>query len=116
MSACEDARMGHLIYAATTEYAIEDRALAHLKAAVGVKLRLHETFFVSWSFTPEQGSGRVSLWCGPSIPMIFRFSGSRPVELNPVWVEVLTELGNSSRGIQLLTEHEAERYHAAHHG
>ncbi len=107
--------MGHLIYAATMEYAVEDRALAHLKAAVGMKLRLQECFFVSWSFTPEQGSGRVSLWCAPSIPLVFRFSGSRPVELNPVWIEVLTELSNTPRGMQLLTEKEAERYHAAHH-
>ena len=107
--------MGHLIYAATTEYAIEDRTLAHLKAAVGIKLRLHESFFISWSFTPEQGSGRVSLWVGPTIPLIFQFSGSRPIELNPVWVETLTDLSNTPRGIQLLTEKEAEQYYAAHH-
>lgn len=108
--------MGHLIYAATTEYAVEDRPLAHLKAAVGVKLRLHESFFISWTLPTEQGSGRVSLWCAPSIPLIFKFSGSRPVELNPLWVDVLTDLGNTPRGIQLLTESEAERYHASHRG
>ena len=106
--------MGHLIYAGTAEYAIEDRALAHLKAAVGMKLRLQESFFVSWSFTPEQGSGRVSLWCAPAIPLIFKFSGSRPIELNPVWVEVLTELSHTPRGIQVMSENEAERYYAAH--
>lgn len=105
--------MGHLIYAATAEYTIEDRALAHLKAVVGMKLRLRESFMLNWSIAPEQGSGRVSLWCDPAIPMVFRFSGSRPIELNPVWVEALTDLSNTARGIQLLTEKEAERYLAA---
>ncbi|MBP1326154.1 hypothetical protein JOF28_001386 [Leucobacter exalbidus] len=106
--------MGHLIYAATTEYPIEDRALAHLKAAVGMKLRLQESFFINWSLTHEEGSGRISLWCAPSIPLIFKFSGSRPIELNQVWVEVLTDLANTPRGLQIITEKDAERYHSTH--
>lgn len=102
--------MGHLIYAATAEYPIEDRALAHLKAATGVKLRKTEGFFVSLTIPPEQGSGRISLWCSPFIPLVFRFSGSRPIELNPVWVEAYVALSHTPRGIQLISEREAEQF------
>ncbi|WP_427870358.1 hypothetical protein [Leucobacter luti] len=102
--------MGYLIYGAGAEYEIEDRALAHLKIAVGQKLRRQESFFVSWTNTLEQGSGRVSLWVSPSIPLIFRFAGSRAPELNPIWLGVLRDLAHTPRGMVLLTESEAEKY------
>lgn len=102
--------MGYLIYGAGAEYEIEDRALAHLKIAVGQKLRRQESFFVSWSNTLEQGSGRISLWVSPSIPLIFRFAGSRAPELNPIWLGVLRDLAHTPRGMVLLTESEAEAY------
>lgn len=104
--------MGHLVYAASVEYPVEDRALAHLKVAVAMKLRRQESFFLSWTNPVERGSGRVSLWLSPSIPLIFKFSGSRTPELNETWIDVLGELSNTPRGLILITEKEAETYAA----
>ncbi|WP_306455236.1 DUF7882 family protein [Leucobacter celer] len=110
----DDEGMGHLVYAASVEYPVEDRALAHLKVAIGMKLRRQESFFLSWTNPVERGSGRVSLWLSPSIPLIFRFSGSRAPELNETWIEVLGELSHTPRGLILITEKEAEAYAAQH--
>lgn len=102
--------MGYLIYGSGTEYEIEDRALAHLKVTVGLKLRRQESFFVNWSNPVEKGSGRVSLWISPNIPLAFRFSGSRAPELNAVWLDVLRDLAYTPRGLVLVSESEAEAY------
>lgn len=104
--------MGYLNYAASTEYEIEDRTLAHLKVAVGLKLRRQESFFLSWSNPVERGSGRISLWLSPDIPLIFRFAGSRSPELNETWLSVLAQLSHTPRGLVLISETEAEA-HAA---
>ncbi|GAA2177496.1 hypothetical protein GCM10009847_03590 [Leucobacter tardus] len=104
--------MGHLIYGSGIEYDIEDRTLAHAKVAIGMKLRRGEAFFVSWPNPVSRGSGRVSIWLSPNIPLVFRFAGSRVPELNQTWVNVLHDLSNTSRGLVLLSEKEAEAYAA----
>lgn len=102
--------MGYLTYAGSSEYEFEDRSLAHLKVAVGMKLRRQESFFLSWSNSVERGSGRLSLWVSPSIPLAFRFSGSRSPDINPVWLEVLSELSHTPRGLIMISENEAEKH------
>lgn len=102
--------MGFLIYAGKSEYEFEDRVLAHLKVAVGMKLRRQESFFLSWSNPVEHGSGRLSLWVSPGIPLVFRFSGSRAPELNPAWLEVLNDLSHTPRGLIMISENEAENH------
>lgn len=101
--------MGHLAYAGIAEYEFDDRTLAHLKAAIGLKLRRQESFFISWSIPTDLGSGRNSLWVSPNIPLVFRFSGSRAPELNRVWLDVLNLLSHTPRGLVLVTEAEAEK-------
>ncbi|MBD8466760.1 hypothetical protein IFU30_10820 [Plantibacter sp. CFBP 8798] len=102
--------MGMLIYGSGDEYEIEDRALAHLKAVIGAKLRRQESFFLSWANDSEHGSGRRSLWLSPSIPLQFRFFGSRPPELNRAWLEVLSDSSHTPRGLQLIPESDVEGY------
>ncbi|HXH35511.1 MAG TPA: hypothetical protein VNJ54_14085 [Plantibacter sp.] len=102
--------MGLLIYASGDEYEIEDRALAHLKAVIGSKLRRQESFFLSWANDAEHGSGRRSVWLSPSIPLQFRFFGSRAPELNRAWIEVLSDTAHTPRGLQLIPESEIEGY------
>lgn len=104
--------MGYIIYGAGAEYEIEDRTLAHLKVAVGLKFRQGESFYVSWINPVEKGSGRVSLWASPNIPLIFRFSGSRSPELNPVWLNVMLETSRSPRGMAVVPEQDALAYAA----
>ncbi len=107
--------MGHLAYAGIAEYEFDDRALAHLKVAVGMKLRRQESFFISWSNPADLGSGRFSLWVSPSTPLAFRFAGSRTPELNRVWIDVLSMLSHTPRGLIMISESEAE-LHAKEHG
>ena len=102
--------MGYLTYAGSQEYEFEDRTLTHLKVAISMKLRRQESFLLNWSNSAKQGSGRMSLWLSPSIPLMFRFVGSRSPELNEQWVSVLHELSNTPRGMVVITEEEAERY------
>ncbi|CAG7612133.1 hypothetical protein ACFPZL_07245 [Leucobacter soli] len=102
--------MGFLNYAGVQEYEFEDRTLAHLKAAITMKLRRQESFLMSWTNPPEKGSGRASIWLSPSIPIVFRFSGSRSPQLNETWLTALNELSNSQRGLIVLSEQEAEHY------
>ncbi|GAA2171178.1 hypothetical protein GCM10009846_04150 [Agrococcus versicolor] len=101
--------MGHLTYAGSTQYEIEDRMLAHVKAVVAAKLRRQESFLLSWAVDANAGSGRVSIWMSPSIPLEFRFAGSRVPQLNGVWLEALMEMANSTRGLVLVSEQEAEQ-------
>ncbi len=98
-----------------TDFEFEERVLAHLKAAIGAKLRRHESFFVNWSRPLAEGSGRMSLWISPFIPLSFRFLGSRPPELNPRWLRALAQLAYSPRRLVVLSEAEAESYAKAHH-
>lgn len=102
--------VGYLIYGTGAEFEVEDRTLSHLKVAVSLKLHGGESFFVSWVNPVEKGSGRISLLVSPHIPLIFRFSGSRPPEINPQWINVLIEMANSPRGLVLISEREAEAY------
>lgn len=97
--------MGYLTYGGSQEYEFEDRTLAHLKVAISMKLRRQESFLFSWHNPPERGGGRTSIWLNPSIPLTFRFSGSRPPQLNKEWLEALCELSNTAQGLTLLPEH-----------
>jgi hypothetical protein len=107
---CISWSVGYLIYGPGAEYEIADRELAHLKIAIVAKLRLQESFLLNWSLSPSDGSGRVSLWLSPAIPLQFRFSGSKPPELNRNWLQALAHSAHGSRGMVLMAETEAESY------
>lgn len=102
--------MGFLNYGGAQEFEFEDRTLAHLKVAITIKLRRQETFLMSWVNPPERGGGRVSIWLTPNIPLAFRFAGSRPPQLNKVWLAVLNDLSNTPRGLVVVSEDEAEKH------
>ena len=99
--------MGELIYGAGTAYHLDDRTLAHLKVAVGVRLRRKESFYVIWTNPASLGSGRVCIWVSASIPIQFHFSGSRPPELNRQWLAALDASAVNENGMQVMTESEA---------
>ncbi|WP_200329864.1 hypothetical protein [Leucobacter sp. L43] len=101
--------MGFLIHG-KSEYEFEDRLLAHLKTVIGQKLKKQECFFLSWTKTPEEGSGRVSVWLSPYIAVGFRFSGSRPPELNVAWVRTMNALSHTPRGLVVISEDDAIAY------
>lgn len=101
--------MGFLVYGGTQEYEFDDRTLAHLKVAITMKLRQQESFLMSWANPPERGSGRVSIWLSPAIPLAFRFAGSRSPTLSRIWLDVLADLSNTPRGLIVVSEDEARK-------
>lgn len=108
--------MGELIYGAETSYTMEDRTLSHVKVAAGAKLRRQESFYLSWVIPSSSGSGRVSLWLSPAIPLQFHFLGNTPPKLNPLWIRALEMTAVSDRGMVVIPEAEAEAYIREHPG
>lgn len=101
--------MGSIRYG-EAEYEFEDRALAHVKAAVSTKLRRKESCFLNWTRAPREGGGRVTLWISPDTPLIFRFSASVPPELNQTWVRVLLHFAGTPQGMRIVSEQDAEDF------
>jgi hypothetical protein len=96
--------VGYLMYDGSTQIAFEDRVLAHVEFLVVSKLRRKESFALSWRESAENGDGRTSIWIDPSIPLRFRYSGSRPPALDRDWVERLAAAASSSNGLILVDE------------
>lgn len=101
--------MGYLHYGGAQEYEFEDRTLAHLKVVITTKLRRQESFLMSWVNPSEKGGGRISIWLSPSIPLAFRFAGSRAPSLNKEWLDALNELSHTPRGLVVFPENDALR-------
>jgi hypothetical protein len=96
--------MGYMMYDSSTQISFEDRVLAHLEVVIVSKLRRKESFALSWRETPENGDGRTTVWIDPSIPLRFRFSGSRPPALDRDWIERLAVAAASSTGLVAVDE------------
>jgi hypothetical protein len=97
--------MGTLYYGDSgTPIGIEDRALAHLKAAVTSKLRRGESFTLSWRHADEQSRGRSTIWLHPAIPLRFVFDEPERPQLNRKWIEELMRSASSTGGIDLVPE------------
>lgn len=101
--------MGYLLHGAL-EYEFEDRLLAHLKTVIGQKLKKHEGFYVSWTKSVQEGGGRMALWVSTATQLGFRFSGSRPPELNMLWITVMLATSHGNRGVLVIPEAEAESF------
>jgi hypothetical protein len=82
----------------------EDRLLAHLQIVIVNKLRRRESFAMSWRDAPEAGDGRSAIWLDPSIPIYFKFDGSRVPAINREWVERLADSAASSHGLVVTGE------------
>lgn len=101
--------MGKILYGDSgIEVFFDDRAMAHLQMVIAAKLRRGESFFFSWNDDPSVGDGRSSIWLDSSIPLYFRYSGSRPVSINREWLENLTLSAHSAQGLQFTREPNGE--------
>jgi len=97
--------VGSLIYGSSSiEIQFEDRVLAHLQIVMSAKLRRRESFFFSWFDTPEVGDGRSAIWVDSSIPIYFRYNGSRQPALNKSWLEEMAIAAGSNQGLFLSEE------------
>ncbi|WP_426625323.1 ATP-dependent DNA ligase [Leifsonia sp. McL0607] len=95
--------MGSLVYDSSV-IEFDDRVLAHLQVVIVNKLRRRESFAMSWRDCPEVGDGRSTIWLDPSIPLYFKFEGSRVPAINRDWIERLAESANSSTGLIVFDE------------
>jgi hypothetical protein len=101
--------MGALIYDGSV-IDFDDRLLAHLEIVIVNKLRRREGFAMSWRDAAEAGDGRSTIWLDPSIPLYFKFSGSRSPAIDREWIERLAESAASSTGLIVCAENgEPER-------
>jgi len=97
--------MGKLVYGGLGVVVdCDDRFLAHAQLVIEQKLRRHETFLFSWPDDASVGSGRSTLFLHNAISLAFRYTDSRRVEINHVWLRLLTESANSASGLLYLPE------------
>jgi hypothetical protein len=97
--------MGKLLYSSDSiEIGFDDRALAHIQLVISSKLRRGEKFFFSWQDNISVGSGRSSIWVEQSIPLYFKFAGSRPVAINRDWLDAMMATANSNAGLAFIPE------------
>jgi len=99
--------MGKFIYAGDFTVDFDDRLLAHLQIVIASKLRRGESFNFSWRDDPDMGDGRTILWLHPSVPLIYKFFGSRPPVINRAWIEALSQSANTPAGLRIVPEPEA---------
>lgn len=83
---------------------VEDRALAHLKVVITMKLRRGESLMVSWPHAEDQRQGRSSIWLNPAVPLRFVFAGAEPPELSRQYLAELANSANAAGGIHLIAE------------
>lgn len=96
--------MGTLTYDVVSKVDFEDRALAHLQIVIATKLRRGESFNFSWAKDASDGSGRVTIWMHPAIPLVYEFHGSKPPTINRRWIELLMQEANTTLGLRLVPE------------
>lgn len=106
--------MGQLVYAASTPFDFDDRLLSHVKIVVGAKLRRKESFYLSWTVPSAKGSGRITVWLSPSIPLQFRFRNNAPGDINRVWIRALELSALGDSGVVIIEEDGAEEYVRRH--
>jgi len=96
--------VGTLSYDVVLSADFDDRILAHLQVVIGAKLRRGESFFFSWKEDNRIGDGRTSIWLQPTIPLSFKYVGSRTPSINRLWIEALMTAANSANGLHILPE------------
>jgi hypothetical protein len=103
--------MGKLFYGQLISAEFEDRLLAHLEIVMAGKLRRGEGFLFSWKEEAAGASaGRTTIWVHPSLPLVYKYAGSRAPTINRAWIEVLSQSASSAGGLRVLPE-PADRHH-----
>lgn len=94
--------MGTLHYGSpATEFAIDDRTLAHLELVILAKFRRRES--MALALTDEETQRRQVIWLSTSSTLRFEYEAAMP-EINKVWLQELVDAANSPGGLRLLPE------------
>lgn len=96
--------MGALVYGPEAlRFEFDDELLAHLQAVLTAKLKRDEPFFLTWSLPRVQGSGRVSLWIHPAVPIMVEFRRSGRMQLDAQLLQSLSLGAASATGLDIST-------------
>ena len=95
--------MGSLTYDGTI-IQFDDRVLTHLQIIIVQKLTRGESFLMSWKDGSTVGDGRGAIWLAPTIPLYFKFLGSRVPNINQEWLMELGKSAESSTGLIVTDE------------
>jgi hypothetical protein len=82
----------------------DDRVLAHLQIVMVQKLRRGESFLMSWRDSLNSGDGRAAIWVSPTIPLYFKFLGSKVPTIDKDWLHELGKSAESSTGLIVTNE------------
>ncbi|MBX0299015.1 ATP-dependent DNA ligase [Cryobacterium sp. 1639] len=93
--------MGRLIYASGLTVLLDDDTLAHLQAVIGAKLRLQQSFHLSWGDPDNAGGCRSTIWVTPSTSLLFRYRSARAPVLDRDRIDTLFAQANSPGGLVL---------------
>lgn len=77
----------------------EDRLLSHLQIVIVQRFRRNEPIIVSWLDALSVGDGRSSMWMTPTLPVYFKFAGSRVPAIDEKWLKQLSDSAASSTGL-----------------
>lgn len=91
-----------ILYYANHEFEFDDVVLAHIQVVITQKLRKREAFFLNWRRSVNVGSGRMSVWISPEVPVSFSGSALRQKDLNQEWIDAMTDASNTTSGIDVL--------------
>lgn len=111
--------MGSITYDGTIIH-FDDRLLTHLQIVIIHKFTKQQSFLMSWKDSDAVGDGRSSVWLAPTIPLYFKFLGSRVPAINDHWLLTLGQSAESSTGLIVTAEDgslaEASETHGHHPG
>jgi hypothetical protein len=93
--------MGRFIYDSSLTVLVDDDTLAHLQAVIGAKLRLQQSFYVSWGDPAHAGGSRSTIWVTPSISLQFRYRTARVPVLDRDRINDLFAEASSPGGLVL---------------
>jgi len=93
--------MGRLRFPQDVRLDLDDWTLAHLYAAMQIKLRRGESFHLSWPHDISTGPGRTTTWVHSETSWVCSI-GSRGRELDRRWVEAFMATANSVSGMQIV--------------
>ncbi|MEZ7754741.1 ATP-dependent DNA ligase [Microbacterium paraoxydans] len=96
--------MGRITVNNAVKMTFDDRALAHLQAAIFAKLRVAEPFTLTWKDDSSTGGGRTTMWLHSGVNLVFRYETSERPRLNHAWVHALTVTAGAPSGMYLVPE------------
>jgi hypothetical protein len=96
--------VGDLTYGSNLKIHFDDWTLAHLQAAIGAKLHVRDSFYLSWTGDTDSDGSRGTIWIHPGVPLHYTFTGNSWRTLNAKWVEALIRSAHRPDGMTITPE------------